>query len=197
MKRTLLCPILLLVLVTSLAAQSDQTFDLESFTDPDKYGWGEFEERRQAQRDLLAREKLLQIYQMEKLSVAANVSKAAVAPGWGHFTAEYYTKGQILLGLHVIFLGSTIYFYDQAMIHYDKYKEATQIEQMRQHYNDALTPYRFAQAFGGLWVLVWGYTIYDTFRVTDDYNASLWDKIISEYQESNFRLTPTGFIWRF
>jgi len=178
----------------SLAAQE---FNMEEFTDPSKYGWGTFEQRQEAQNDLLARQQLLQVYRMQRLPAAANVAKSAIAPGWGHFSAQSYTKGQVLLGMQIVLLGSSFYFYDQAMENYNKYKKATQIDKMNQAYNDSLEPYRYAQVFFGLYTLVWAYTLYDTYQVTEEYNAGLWQRIIQEYNRSKVQLTPTGVSVRF
>ncbi len=174
-----------------------QDFDLEKFSDPQKYGWKDFEERNLAKMDIQERQRLLQIYRMNRLTSAGSLAKSALIPGWGHFSAKSYTKGQILLGMEVVLLGSSLYFYDQAMDSYDKYKKADQIDDMNQHYNDALEPYRYSQAFLGLAVLVWIYTLYDTVNVTEDYNSNLWNDIIREYNKQNIIITPTGISVRF
>jgi len=195
MKRiTLIATLFALLCSVVLRAQE---FDMESFTDPDKYGWGTFEQRREAQDELLARQQLLQIYRMQRLPAATNVAKSAIAPGWGHFSAQSYTKGQVLLGMQIVLLGSSFYFYDQAMENYNKYKKATQIDKMNQAYNDSLEPYRYAQVFFGLYTIVWAYTLYDTYQVTEEYNAGLWQRIVQEYNRSKVQLTPAGVSVRF
>lgn len=188
---------ILLTTTTGLWGQDSEAFDLMKFSDPEKYGWKTFEDRIEAKNDLLERQKLLQVYQMEKLSIAGSISKSILAPGWGHFSAESYTTGEILLGLHVVLLGTTYYFYDQSMDHYDKYKNATYVEDIQYHYDEALKPYRYAQLMGGLWVILWGYTIWDAVVVTEKYNTKLWDEIVSEYRSSRLKVNPTGFEWRF
>ncbi len=191
MKRTIL---IMACLFSILFAQD---FDLEKFTDPQKYGWDDFEQRNEAKMDLQERQRLLQIYRMNKLTAAGSLAKSALIPGWGHFSAKSYTKGQILLGMEVVLLGSSLYFYDQAMDSYDKYKNSDQIDEMNQNYNDALEPYRYSQAFLGLAILVWAYTLYDTVNVTEDYNSNLWNDIIREYNRQNVIITPTGISVRF
>ncbi len=186
-----------LILFCVLSSLSAQDFDLEKFTDPQKYGWEDFEERNHAKMDLQERQRLLQLYRMNRLTTAGNLAKSAIVPGWGHFSAKSYTKGQIFLGLEVVLFGSALYFYDQAMENYDKYKNADQVDEMNQSYNDALEPYRYSQAFLGLGILVWIYTLYDTINVTDEYNSNLWSDIIREYNRQNVIITPTGISVRF
>jgi hypothetical protein len=186
-----------LLLLGLLPALSAQDFDMNKFSDPAKYRWDDLSTRQNVQTDLLERQKLLQIYQMGRISTAANLGKSAVMPGWGHFSAESYTKGQVLLGLEILSVGTSLYFYDQAMESYDKYKKATQIDVINQEYNDSLKPYRFSQAFLGLAVVIWGYTLYDTYNETENYNARLWNKIMTEYNRKNLQITPTGLSWRF
>ena len=189
--------ILIIIAFSLLANLFAQDFDLEKFSDPKKYGWEDFEERNQAKMDLQERQRLLQLYRMNRLTTAGNLAKSAIVPGWGHFSAKSYTKGQILLGLEVILFGSSLYFYDQAMENYDKYKNANQIDEMDQYYNDSLEPYRYAQAFLGLGIVVWIYTLWDTVNVTEEYNSNLWNDIIREYNRQNIIITPTGISVRF
>ncbi len=188
---------LILIITCMFSILLAQDFDLEKFTDTQKYGWEDFEQRNLAKMDLQERQRLLQIYRMNRLTTAGNLAKSAIVPGWGHFAAQSYTKGQILLGLEVVLLGSSLYFYDQAMDSYDKYQKADQIDEMNQYYNDSLEPYRYSQAFLGLAVIVWIYTLYDTINVTEDYNSNLWNDIIREYNRQNVIITPTGISVRF
>jgi hypothetical protein len=180
-----------------LCALSAQEFDLDKFSNPAKYNWNDLSTRQQAQDNLLERQKLLQVYQMSHLNMATNLGKSAMIPGWGHFSAQSYTKGQILLGLEIVMVGSSLYFYDQAMESYNKYKSATQIDDIHQYYNDSLKPYRTSQVFLGMAVVVWGYTLYDTYNETEKYNANQWTKIMNEYNRNNLQISPTGISWRF
>lgn len=172
-------------------------FDIEKFVDPDKYGWESLEKYYSDRKNFEERQKLLQIYELKKLSVSKNILKSVIAPGWGHFTAKRYTKGQILLGLEVILIGSGIYYYDQAMENYDKYKKADYIGDIEKYYTDANTRFQYSKILLGLGVVVWLYTIYDTIQVTEEYNNELWDNIYMEYYKKNLIITPTGFTLRF
>ena len=172
-------------------------FDIEKFVDPHKYGWESLEKYYSDRKNFEERQKLLQIYELKKLSVSKNILKSVIAPGWGHFTAKRYTKGQILLGLEVILIGSGIYYYDQAMENYDKYKKADYIGDIEKYYTDANTPFQYSKILLGFGVVVWLYTIYDTIQVTEEYNNELWDNIYMEYYKKNLIITPTGFTLRF
>ena len=172
-------------------------FDIEKFVDPQKYGWDSLEKYYSDRKNIEERKKLLQIYEFKKLSVSKNILKSVIAPGWGHFTAKRYTKGQILLGLEVILIGSGIYYYDKAMENYDKYKKADYIGDIEKYYTDANTPFQYSKILLGFGVVVWLYTIYDTIQVTEEYNNEIWDNIYMEYYKKNLIITPTGFTLRF
>ena len=172
-------------------------FDIEKFVDPQKYGWDSLEKYYSDRKNIEERQKLLQIYELKKLSVSKNILKSVIAPGWGHFTAKRYTKGQILLGLEVILIGSGIYYYDKAMENYDKYKKADYIGDIEKYYTDANTPFQYSKILLGFGVVVWLYTIYDTVQVTEEYNNEIWDNIYMEYYKKNLIITPTGFTLRF
>jgi hypothetical protein len=172
-------------------------FDLEEFSNPRKYDWQTYRDRNDARLSLYEKQKLLQIYHMNYQQPLLNVGRSALAPGWGHFAVERYTKGQVLLGMQIIFAGTTFYYYDQYKDYYNKYESATQIDEMQHYFDKAQTPYRLSQSFLGLYCLVWLYTIYDTILVTDDYNSELWDKIVKEHKSRSFTITPTGFSFKF
>lgn len=174
-----------------------EDFDIKVFSDPEKYGWDTPEELYEARADLYNRQKLLQIYEMKNQSVTANAIKSAFAPGWGHFSAGEYTKGQILLAMELIFFGTSYYYYDSAMEQYNKYKKATYISDIDQFYEDANDPYFISQIFLSLGVTVWIYTVYDSVNSTEKFNDNLWEEIQQQYHSKGVSITPTGFTWRF
>ena len=189
---TLLC-----ILVFSFLTANISAFDIKKFSDPEKYGWENFESRKNYRDDLLERQELLQIYEMKKKSLTVNMLKSTLLPGWGHMAAQHVSRGQIILGLEIITLSTSFYFYDQAMEYYDKYKKATQIDEIEQNYNDAVRPYRFSQAFFGLSVAIWAYNILDTYYVTQDYNNEKWNNIYKKYRKKRIIISPTGITLRF
>jgi len=174
-----------------------EQFDIDKFSDPHKYGWDSEALRKDYRQQLEERQKLLQIYQLNKQSVTLNMIRSAVAPGWGHISAKSYTKGQVFIGIQIVLLGTTYYFYDQAMDKYDKYKAATQIDDINQFYNDAQTPYRISQSFLGLSALVWIYSIYDSVLETNRYNNQLWNDVHKEYRKQYLSFSPTGITLHF
>lgn len=190
---------LMLMLICTLffVAGNAQSFDIEKFSDPAKYGWNAPEDQNSARKDLLERQKLLQIYELNKFSYRDKILKSALVPGWTHFTAGKYAKGQVLLGLEIGMFVSSFYFYDQAMNYYDKYKEAEYIGEISDYYEKTKDPWRLSQAFLGLGILIWVYNIYDSFLVVDQYNTELWQKIYIDYHNKKIAVTPTGITVRF
>ena len=120
-----------------------------------------------------------------------------VLPGLGHYNTNNYVKGHILLASEIILFGTSFYFYDQAMEKYDKYKNATYIIDINRYYEDAETPFRNFKIFAGIGLAVWLYNIYDTWKVTEEYNNGVWDELYNNYKSGNLHLTPTGFSVRF
>ncbi len=168
--------IFLVAVVISLSAD----FDIARFSDPQKYQWKNFEEQQAFRQDLLERQKLLQIYELKKQDVTSNLVKSALVPGWGHFSAQHYNKGSILMATEVVLFGTGFFYLDKAMDSYSNYKDATYIGDIKQFYTDANDEYRMFQGFMSLGLLVWCYTIYDTIVVTDEYNAAVWNRILQD-----------------
>jgi hypothetical protein len=190
--------IILFVLIlwfTGLAAQN--VFDIESFTNPKKYGWSSWEDRMNFRYDLYERQKLLQIYEMEAQSTTSNVLKSAVFPGWGQFNTKQYTKGQVFLAMEIGLLGASYLFYDKAMVNYDKYKNATQVDMINAYYTDAVIPYRYSQVFLTLATIVWAYNVFDIVQTTERYNADVWTKALKTYYNAPVILTPEGIQIKF
>jgi len=189
--------IILLILIIFVKTLSAEEFDIKQFSDPNKYGWDTHEKFLSAREDLQKRNNLLQIYETQKQKPLSNVIKSAIVPGWGHFSAKHYWKGQILLGLEIVLLGTSYLYYDQAMDIYDKYEKATYIGDIEKYYSAAKSPYNMSQVFLGLGIIVWAYNIYDTIVVTEKYNDALWEKIIFENQDTSISISPTGLSMRF
>ncbi len=189
--------IILLILIIFVRTLSAEEFDIKKFSDPNKYGWDTYEKFLSAREDLQKRNNLLQIYETQNQKPISNVIKSAIVPGWGHFSAKHYWKGQFLLGLEIILLGTSYLYYDQAMDIYDKYEKATYIGDIEKYYSDAKSPYNMSQVFLGLGIIVWAYNIYDTIIVTEKYNDALWEKIIFENQDTSISISPTGLSMRF
>jgi len=174
-----------------------EEFDINKFANPSKYGWMNYDERKEFRQDLYDRQKLLQIYEMKSQSITGNMIKSALVPGWGHFSVKAYTKGQVFLGVEIVLLGSSVFLYDKSMEKYKKYKNATQIDAIETNYDDALSPYQYSLAILSLYGLVWIYNIFDAAQATEDYNSNVWSKTVKEYSHSSVSLTPTGIEVRF
>lgn len=189
MKR-LLYVIFYFIVVSGLAAQSK--FSIEEFTDPQKYGWNNWEDRMNYRYDLYERQKLLQIYEMEAQSITGNMLKSAVFPGWGQFNTKQYTKGQIFMAMEIALLGASYFFYDKSQLNYQKYKEATQIDQINQYYHDALVPYQYSMVFVAFASVVWAYNLFDIVQTTERYNSDVWNKTMKTYYNAPVQITPEG-----
>lgn len=188
--------LLLLFTIGSITVYAEE-FSIMDFTDPYKYEWYD-EASRLAFRDRLERHSLLlSEYGEIKQSPLTNALKTAIAPGWGHYSVNSYTKGHVFLTTQIVLLGATYYFHDRSMIHYNRYKKATQIDEMNEHYENALIPYRQSNMLLGLFAAVWVYTIYDAVLETHRYNREAWDDLTERNQSSAFIVTPTGITLRF
>ncbi len=187
--------LLILTIIFSLLSGVD--FDIEKFSRPDKYGWDDHQIRRQVREHLLERRQLIDLYEQKRQNISTNMLKSAIIPGWGHFSAQRYTKGEILLTIELVLFGTSLYLYDKALENYGKYKKADYIQDIIEYYNDASTPFVYAQGFFAVGMMVWIYTFFDSIRVTDEYNADLWDQIFHEYQDTGLKITPMGITYRF
>ena len=83
------------------------------------------------------------------------------------------------------------------MIHYRKYETATQIDEIEEHYENAILPYRQSNLLFGLLAVVWGYTIYDAIVETNQYNANRWNELTQRESNQTLAITPTGVTLRF
>jgi hypothetical protein len=182
-------------LVSSIWAQ----FNLEEFRNPAKYGWENLQERQESRAELISRQKLLQIYEMKKLPIWRNMLQSSLIPGWGQFNTKHYSKGQIFMGIELVLIGTSYYYYDQSEEKYQQYLDSSYIGDIKQNYEDASKLRRFSQGFLAVASLVWIYNLYDTYQSTEEYNAGLWDNMIREYHQDNFQISvyPLGIQMRF
>jgi len=187
--------LILTIISINLAAQG--SFDIDAFTNPQKYGWKDWEDRISYRNDLFERQKLLQLYEMDAQSISGNILKSSMFPGWGQFNARSYTKGQVFVALEVALLGTSYFFYDKAMDNYSKYKNANQSEQIDAYYQDASVPYQYSLVFLTFAGIVWAYNIFDVVQTTEKYNVEVWDKTLKSFYNSPIQITPEGIGVRF
>ncbi|MCB5230593.1 MAG: hypothetical protein WCX83_02715 [Candidatus Cloacimonas sp.] len=188
---------LLLATLLSVTPLIAETFDIRAFSDPQKYGWTDEDMRLEARDNLFLRNMLLDDYAMYAQSPLKNALKSSVAPGWGHFSINSYTKGQVFLGVQLGLLGSSLYFREKSSVEYKKYQKATQIDDIKRYYDNAVIPYRESNLLLGLFIVVWGYTIYDVIIETNNYNQAVWNDLIEPINEPALKITPTGISYRF
>lgn len=193
MKRLLLT---LMILLTAYLVFA-QRFDIEAFSDSTKYGWKDYADRSLYRQDLLERQELLHIYEMEANSMRDSVLKSMAVPGWGQFANKAPTKGSIFLASEVVLMGVSLYFYDRSLYYYDKYMNANQVEDIESYYNLALAPRQYSMLFLGTAALVWAYNIFDVIQGTEEHNARVWERLMEKHRSSRVNLTGNGLEVRF
>jgi len=177
--------------------QAQESFDLSAFSDSTKYGWQDWRDRGDYRANLLDRQKLLQIYEMESNPIRRSIAKSMVLPGWGQISSRAYTKGTIILGSELIVLGASLYFFDRSNYYYDKYMNATQIDDIENYYSDAVKPRQYSILLLSLGGIIWIYNIFDVIETTDDYNAMIWEDIVEKYGSQPVNIGPGGVQIRF
>ncbi|MFO8144803.1 MAG: hypothetical protein R6T89_03650 [Candidatus Syntrophosphaera sp.] len=184
-----------LILAAGLAAQIQ--FDIQAFSDTTKYGWQDWQERSEYRADLLDRQELLHMYEMEANPIRTSLLKSLLVPGLGQISSNAGTKGTIILSSELLALGASLYFYDRSQYYYEKYLNATQIEDIESFYSQAQRPRQYSLLFLGLGVVIWGYNIFDVIQTTDEYNAQVWRKIWEQYGTQSIGVGPGGLSIRF
>ncbi|HOR29992.1 MAG TPA: DUF5683 domain-containing protein [Candidatus Syntrophosphaera thermopropionivorans] len=186
---------LLLFLTVMLTAQTQ--FDINVFADTTKYGWQDWRDRLRYREDLMHRQQLLQIYEMQSNPLRPTVLKSVVIPGWGQLACKDNLKGSVILGTEVLSLGVSLYFYDKSNYYYNKYMQANQIEQIEDYFDKAQDQRFYSLLFMGLGGVIWAYNIFDVIQTTEDYNAQVWQEILEKYSQKTVTLTPGGIRLQF
>ena len=186
--------IIVLLFATLLTAEE---FDIEKFSNPSKYNWENMEDRFKDREFLDSKQKLLQIYEMNKQQIVGNMLRSAIAPGWGHYKSHDYTKGHTFLASEIVLFGTSLYFYVQAMDDYHKYEDSNYIGDIKQFYFDANSNYRYSQLFFSLGAIVWLYTIYDSINATQEFNQNYWNDLTKKLHSQKVVITPTSISLRF
>ena len=187
--------IIVILLLSTLSAAEE--FNIEKFSDTAKYNWENMKDRCEARDDLNSRQKLLQIYELNKQQIVTNVIKSALAPGWGHYSSRNYTKGHAFIASEIVLFGTSYYFFNQAMDDYHNYEDSHYIGDIKQLYLDANSNYKYSQLFFSLGAIVWMYTIYDSISATQEYNQVLWNDLFNKLHSQRVIITPTGITVRF
>jgi len=174
-----------------------QSFDIQAFADTTKYEWEDYRDRLSFREDLSFRQNRLQLYEMESVPFRGNIIKSAVIPGWGQFAANHNTKATVILSMELVSIVGAVYFYDQAQRNYDKYKAASQIDEINHWWGKTQTPHHYSMLLAGLAGVIWVYNIYDVITSTTEYNADLWQDILSRPGSTGLQVTPSGVELRF
>jgi len=186
--------IIVLFFATLLTAEE---FNIEKFSNPSKYNWENMEDRFKAREDLDSRQKLLQIYELNRQQIIGNMLRSAIVPGWGHYKSHDYTKGHTFLASEIVLFGTSLYFYVKAMDDYDKYEDSHYIGNIKQFYLDANNNYKKSQLIFSLGAIVWIYTIYDSISATQEYNQNYWNELSKKLHSQKVVITPTSITLRF
>lgn len=194
MRRILLISVFLL-LAFGLGAQIQ--FDIQAFADTTKYGWQDWQERSEYRTDLLDRQELLHMYEMEANPIRRSILQSMLIPGLGQISSKAGTKGTIILGSELLALGASLYFFERSQYYYDKYLDATQIEDIESYYSQAQRPRQYSLLFLGLGAVIWGYNVFDVIQTTDEYNARVWREIVEQYGTQPVTAGPAGISIRF
>ena len=195
MRKSYILFLLLLVISGGLFAQL--RFDIEAFSDTTKYGWADYAARADYRSELYNRQQLLHIYELESQPLTANILKSALVPGWGQFSTNAPVKAEIIIGAEVLALGTAFLFYDRSMNYYRKYQNASQVGEIEDNYKKARTANQYATLTAGLGLIVWIYNMYDVIVSTEEYNATIWQRIMERHRDSALQLTPEGVELRF
>ncbi|HOH47267.1 MAG TPA: hypothetical protein PLX59_05455 [Candidatus Cloacimonadota bacterium] len=195
MRKSHILFLLLLVISGGLFAQL--RFDIEAFSDTTKYGWEDYAARADYRSELYNRQQLLHIYELESQPLTANILKSALVPGWGQFSTNAPVKAEIIIGAEVLAMGTAFLFYDRSMNYYRKYQNASQVGEIEDYYKKARTANQYATLTAGLGLIVWIYNMYDVIVSTEEYNASVWQKILERNRDSALQITPEGLELRF
>jgi hypothetical protein len=187
---------ILIVLLMGIGMSFAQSFDLQAFADSTKYGWTDYRDRARYRDELSYRQNKLQLYELEALPLTANIAKSAVIPGWGQFATNHNTKATAILSAELVTVIGALYFYNRAQTNYDRYRTATQVDQINDYWSKAETPYHYSLLMVGLAGVIWAYNLYDVVVSTSDYNAKLWEDILSR-SSSPIQIGPGGVEVRF
>ncbi|MCK9557112.1 MAG: hypothetical protein M0R50_03600 [Candidatus Cloacimonetes bacterium] len=188
--------IILIVLLFGITLCNAQSFDLQAFADSTKYGWKDYLDRAEYRKDLTYRQNKLQLYELEAVPFGGNVLKSAVIPGWGQFATKHNSKATVILSAELISVISALYFYNQASTNYDRYQNATQVDEINDYWSKAEIPYHYSLLMVGLAGVIWLYNMYDVVMSTNEYNENLWQDIMNR-DSSPLKLSPTGLELRF
>jgi len=188
--------IIIIFLFLSIMLTAEE-FNIKEFSNPAKYSWQNMADRCEARKELDTKQKLLQIYELNKQGIVTNMFKSAFAPGWGHYSSRNYTKGHAFIASEIVLFGTSFYFYNQAMDDYHNYEDSHYIGDIKQLYLDANSNYKYSQLFFSLGTIVWLYTIYDSISATQEYNQNLWIDLSNKLQSQKVIITPTGITLRF
>lgn len=168
----------------------------ETHLDIHKYGWDTPEKHSAYRQDLLARQNILQNYNLQKQNSSDNLLRSALIPGWGQYRAKRFTKGQIIMISQIASLTATYMIYLESMDYYDKYKKSNYIGDIERYYDKAQSKYDQYQSMVVLSAMIWAINMIDSVFTTGKYNNEIWLKLYYDKTRS-LSLTPNGLSLKF
>ena len=190
-------PLLLLTLLFAAGLLAQPSFDISAFSDTTKYGWMDWRDRADYRDELLNRQTLLDMYELQARPIRGTLAQSLLVPGYGQIICDAVTKGSIILCSELVALGAAYLFYDRSMYYYRKYLNATQIEDITSYYNQAQNPRQYSMLFIGLGFIIWAYNIFDVIQTTDEYNAKVWQDVVEKYGSKKVTYGLDGITVRF
>jgi len=149
-------------------------------------------------RDNLAlRSSIIDEFERSRIDVSRNMQLSLILPGTGHLHTGNYIRGVLFLGGEIAIASTAVHFFNRGRSNYDKYKNATRIDEIERFYDAAVTSYVQASIMAGVFVGVWVWNVFDTRRVTNEYNQRLWNEMMTREQERRVVVGANGLEYRF
>ena len=170
---------------------------MTGFSNTLKYNWLTPKDRYDFRDNLALRNSIIDEFEKERIDVSRNMQLSLVLPGTGHLHTGNYIRGFLFLGGEIVIASTAIYFFNQGKSNHEKYRDATQIDEINRFYDATVTSYLQASIMTGVFVVVWVVNVFDTRRVTNEYNRRLWNELLLREQERRVVVTGNGLIYRF
>ena len=188
---------LIIIYFLLLKSLYSQNTDMTGFSNTIKYNWLTPEDRYEFRNNLALRNSIIDDFEKEKIDVSRNMQLSLILPGTGHLHTGNYIRGILFLGGEIAIASTTIYFFNQGKSNHEKYRNATQIDDINRFYDATVTSYLQASIMTGVFIAVWVVNVFDTRRVTNEYNRRLWNDFLQREQERRVVVTTNGLVYRF
>lgn len=186
-----------MIFLTATYLFCDNTINIFELADTLKYNWNNPDERYAFRENQNLKKLLINEYDQMKINIPTNMSRSMILPGWGHFQSKNYLRGQIIMSTEIVLAGASIFMYNKSMDKYKLYKESSQIDDINQYYREANSAFKQASICTFLFSIVWVYNIYDTYKVSEQYNNHLWSDLVQKEKNKKIIVNPQGIQIKF